>query len=73
MSHLMACKCLFTACLSHYIHCTLPTISDEDAVASSLNLGTEVQVAKDIFQRDSDAVAGEDMTEQQRAFRARTG
>jgi len=38
----------------------------------ALNLGSEIQVAKDIFQQDSDNVTGENVDEKERAFRSRS-
>lgn len=55
------------------MHCRIGNHAERMDSLPSLNLGSEIQVAKDIFQRDSDGVAGEDVEETERAFRNRAG
>ncbi len=50
--------------------------TSSDALATlqrSLDLGTGVQVASNIFQRDGDAIVGEGLEEEERQFRDRAG
>ena len=50
--------------------------SSLEAVASlqkSLEMGTDAQVAGNIFQRDDEAVVGEGLREEERCFRDRVG